>query len=928
MDKPYNLNRCSFLLFISLTFFLTPAVSNASSNYYKDAQNYYTQGDYNSAIIQLKNVLQDNPEDIKARILLGDTYLKIKRPLDAVKELEKAQSIDADETGWAALLSTAYLNSGQLDKLLAMESLPHIPETEKALVLANIGHGKLLKRDIEGASARFEEALTLSETPIAIVGKARIALLEARFEDSKALAERALAQAPENLDALFTKAQAQSNLGEIEDAIKTFEKLLSIDPKRHQARYMKANLDLALGNIEQARSDVDLILKEKPDYAPANIVRARLYLMNNDFALAQQAAEKVLRHIPEHLMTHYVSGASHYAQQNYEQAKIYLEKFLGTVPSHTVATRLLGAVYLELGDEQAAIDLIESFNRQYQKEDAKLLSILGTAYLTTGDFEKGITALNRSLELDPNIHDSRINLAYGYIASGDLDKASEGLETFAQMTSNSEKAYTLLILTYLKQQNFDEALRLANRSLENYPDTPTFYILKGRTLEAQGNVEAAERVYTDALKAKIDHLPIHFALAQLHLKARQNTQAREHFLKMNELEPGHLDASINLAQLANAENDQKSAIKWMERAKDYHPESIKPVNLLVTYYLSMGDTLKALNEANRFYSQNPNDLEAISLMALVYSARKDYPSAKEFLSEILAKSPTDINHRLQLAQVHFVSKEYDQALTRLHEVLQLEPGNIAALVAETRIHLKEGNIAEARKTRELLVNYYPDNYVNDQLLGDILVAENNSTGAITAYQRAFEQQKTDYLLDVLLDLYAENKQPNEAIKLLEQFLLAFPSDNYARLKLAAMYQQLELNKKAIAQYEQLAKALPDNALVLNNLSWLYWLDGNASALDTAGKAFQITSDNPDIADTYGWIMLHEGNKREALKILQAAASSAPQKPGIRYHLAKALADNGQNDQAKKELSRVLRDYPAFEQKTAAMKLQEELSQTR
>jgi Flp pilus assembly protein TadD len=179
-----------------------------------------------------------------------------------------------------------------------------------------------------------------------------------------------------------------------------------------------------------------------------------------------------------------------------------------------------------------------------------------------------------------------------------------------------------------------------------------------------------------------------------------------------------------------------------------------------------------------------------------------------------------------------------------------------------------------------------------------------------------------------LDLYTQNKQYSDAVKLLEQFLQTYPADNYARLKLAAHYQQLGLNTKAINQYEQLVEVLPDNVLVLNNLSWLYWLEGDASALDTAAKAFQIASDNPDIADTYGWIMLHEGNKREALEILQAAASNAPHKPGIRYHLAQALADNGRHEQAQKELSRLLRDYPAFEQKGDALILQEKLSQIR
>lgn len=908
---------------------LLAVFSVGHADYYKDAQGYFDQGDYKSAIIQLKNALQKNSENLEARILLGKVYLKAKEPLNAAKELEKAQTINANSPGWVLPLSKAYLASNQLEKAIAIESKIELLEnTERAEVLANIGHAKLLNSDIAGASEKFVVSRLIADTPMAIVGQARIALLEHRFEESITLSDSALQLNPEHIDALYTKAQALANLGQMEDAIKTIDKLLLIEPERHQARYMRANLLLSLGNIEQATKDVVLILEEKPNFAPANIVRARLYLLNNEYALAQQTAEKVLRRIPEHLMTHYVLGASHYAQQNYEQSKIYLEKFLNTLPSHLLANRVLSAVYLALQDEQSAISLIEAFTETYQKEDAKLLSILGTAYLRTGNFEQGVATLNRSLELDPSIHDARINLAYGYIGSGDIGKASEGLEEFTHTPASSEKANTLLILTHLKQKKYADALTLANESLKKYPTVPTFHILKGLVFEAQGKTQDAKAVYLDVLDANINPIPAHFALAQLDLKASNLEGAQQHFQHVIDLEPSHLEASIRLAQIANAKSDDVNAVKWMERAKNYHPESIKPANLLVTYFLSKGDTLKALNEANRFYSENKKNLSALSLMALVYSARKEYSNAKDALNEILAASPTDINHRLQLAQLHFVAGEYDEALASLDEVLYLEPRNTAALVAKATLLIKQGNVSEARKARDLHLSYYPDSFINDQLLGDILVAENNPSEAIGLYRQAFQQQKTNYLLDALLNLYTENQQYSESVKLLEAFLSDYPEDNYSRLKLAGLYQQQQQNEKAIAQYEKLSRTIPNNALVLNNLSWLYWLEGSELALQTAAKAFEIVPDNVNVADTYGWIMLHKGDKKQALTIIQNAASKAPHDPGIRFHLAKALSENGKSEMAEKELSRILRDFSSFEQRAKALALQEKLSRTR
>jgi cytochrome c-type biogenesis protein CcmH/NrfG len=97
-------------------------------------------------------------------------------------------------------------------------------------------------------------------------------------------------------------------------------------------------------------------------------------------------------------------------------------------------------------------------------------------------------------------------------------------------------------------------------------------------------------------------------------------------------------------------------------------------------------------------------------------------------------------------------------------------------------------------------------------------------------------------------------------------------------------------------------------------------------LGTAEKAYRLTPENAAVIDTYGWIMLHQGDKKEALALIREAVSKSPTNPDIRYHLAQALADNGNREQAKKEVSRLLRDYGDFEEKSAATRLAETLEQ--
>jgi len=61
-----------------------------------------------------------------------------------------------------------------------------------------------------------------------------------------------------------------------------------------------------------------------------------------------------------------------------------------------------------------------------------------------------------------------------------------------------------------------------------------------------------------------------------------------------------------------------------------------------------------------------------------------------------------------------------------------------------------------------------------------------------------------------------------------------------------------------------------------------------------------------------------------LELLRKAAVLAPHEPSISYHLGTALANAGEELEAKELLERVLRDYPDFPESKDAAALLERL----
>ena len=70
-------------------------------------------------------------------------------------------------------------------------------------------------------------------------------------------------------------------------------------------------------------------------------------------------------------------------------------------------------------------------------------------------------------------------------------------------------------------------------------------------------------------------------------------------------------------------------------------------------------------------------------------------------------------------------------------------------------------------------------------------------------------------------------------------------------------------------------------------------------------------------DTLGWILLHKGEQRRALGLLEQAAKLAPNKPDIQFHYATALASSGQLDEAKRVLRELLKNSTTFKERAAA-----------
>jgi Flp pilus assembly protein TadD len=95
---------------------------------------------------------------------------------------------------------------------------------------------------------------------------------------------------------------------------------------------------------------------------------------------------------------------------------------------------------------------------------------------------------------------------------------------------------------------------------------------------------------------------------------------------------------------------------------------------------------------------------------------------------------------------------------------------------------------------------------------------------------------------------------------------------------------------------------------LNNLAWNYAEHGGniTTALAHARTAQTAEPNNPEVADTLGWIYFRTRDYSKAVDLLKESAEKIPDNPVIRYHLGLACYKKGDIQCAKEALQQALR----------------------
>lgn len=266
----------------------------------------------------LKDLSQASESLTRARRLMGET--------DSSCSIEAAMlAIDLDDIHAA----TRYIDAAEIQG--SSETIAYVRGT---IAIKN--------SDLPRAVSMYSE--TLNENPKHI--RARLNRIGCYLEldramDAKDDANILLSLAPELTVAVFARADAQSRLGEWEEAKDGFLAVLDEAPHHYQALTKLGACYLALDRPERAEGPINEALRLAPDHADAWHQRGLLYMAWEKYEAALSDFEAAVRADGNNIEARLQVGAMHHVRDNIEQATAAWRGVLALQPDHVVARRNL-----------------------------------------------------------------------------------------------------------------------------------------------------------------------------------------------------------------------------------------------------------------------------------------------------------------------------------------------------------------------------------------------------------------------------------------------------------------------------------------------------------------------------------------------------------------------------------------------------------
>jgi tetratricopeptide (TPR) repeat protein len=706
-----------------------------------------------------------------------------------------------------------------------------------------------------------------------------------RFEEASIEFRNAIRVDKEHVPSYLGIAKAFQGIGDHQNAIGAFQQVIRMDNKNVEARLQIGEYLLAGGARE-----TDL------------------------FKQAQQMAEESLQVDPANVKALTLLGNALSAQGEVDKAIEQFEKALSKDPENLKATLDLAVQYRKKDITKAESLFKEALRKHPEAIEARLA--IAFFYASENKMQEAEAHLRKAFDMNSADQRSLYALATFYISAKKPAEAENVFkEAIARKPQEREPRWGLAGF-YLQQGRIDLSITALNELLKVKPEDTAALLRLAEIYLSQNNPAKAEENVRAVLATRKNDAQAHYLQGKILVRRQEFDKAMSEFENSIKLDESLLPAYLEKASLQFMRNDldacESTLTAVLQRDKDYLPAHAAYSKLLSVRQRPQD----ALQQAQEVLAQSPNNEDALVGRANAFSMLGKLQESKRDWMELCQMRPQNPIYLHRLGVVEVLLSDPASALVHFHKALEIQPDLIPAINDILYLYLKNKQYDAAFAELDRLAKTASPQDEIHRFRGQAYLLKGDMDGAEKEFRKVIEVNPQNYQTYILLgQLNMQRNNVAQAIKDVDQLIARNGNLSPAYL-MKAFY--LEANKDingAMANYRKSLELDKENPVAANNLAWLLCEKNQnlEEALKLAQAARKKVPNDPDVADTLGWIYFRMKNYTLAVDQLTFSINNRKEsKPEQYFRLGAALHAKGDDMLAKQTLRKALELKPVFE----------------
>ena len=730
----------SFIIIVALFIILLIFSGCASDkskldNFLLDAQTYYDNGEYQKAIIQLKNAISIDNNSEEAYDFLSKTYLKLGNGQEAFKAFLRLEQIDAENLEYKIQLASFYLlgkNKSEakkrVDQVLLKDpehiqalflsagimSLDRIDLDKQILEEQEPGKQKIDEQDLDNIKNVYQKILTIDPKQ----AKAHLALAQIfgsqkQFEKTEAHLKKAVDIDPASPQYVTALYRFYLISGQFENAKTVIENLIKNRPNEAQPLILLSNFYLGQKDIQNAEATLLKAIDVDPKNINPYMLLAKLLNSQKKLNEAEELIQRALKINPDDFNVKNAYADFHFANEAIEKAEGLVDEILAARPNYLPSKLLKGKILAKRKDWDKAILIFQDLVKEDPESDILNL-LLGSAYFEKNDLKQANPFISKALEKNPNLFQARLIMADIHFRQNDLYLAQDHIQKAIKQSPKHYNANILLGNIKLADKQYSMAKAIFEELIELNPENPAAYYRLGLVNRTENNPEKALKNFNAALEInpnlmdvfsnliavlagqkeystaiarcddqlkKVSDSPIIDSVilnlkGNLLLSAQKTEQGKTTLKQAIDKNPGYLAPYMSLARVLVKENKLDDAIELYQALIKNRPDQASPHGLIGNLY----EQQKKYDLAEAHYKNaldiNSNYIPAANNLAFLYAQQgKELNKALDLArqaKEKVGKMPAVMD---TLGWVYYKKELYDNAVAEFQACVDQEPEN-------------------------------------------------------------------------------------------------------------------------------------------------------------------------------------------------------------------------------------------------------------